>query len=180
MEERPDYYQSLRVDPSANAEAIHAAYRALARTLHPDVSGDERGMMQLNAAWEVLRDPIRRATYNRDRAAAKLLVDSAPTRAPGAATLSVHAGPPPGRPFGPILDYGRYAGWSLGEIARVDRGFIEWLRRAPGGRHLRADIEAVLRRIESGPTLGGRPVVNGVGAEPRPARRFGPATAGGW
>src|SRR5919204_81217 len=32
------------------------------------------------------------------------------------------AGPPPGRPFGSILTFGRPIGWSLGEIARVDPG----------------------------------------------------------
>ena len=30
------------------------------------------------------------------------------------------AGPPPGRPSGSVLDFGRFKGWSLGEIARVD------------------------------------------------------------
>ena len=28
------------------------------------------------------------------------------------------AGPPPGRPSGTVLNFGRYAGWSLGEVAR--------------------------------------------------------------
>ncbi len=29
------------------------------------------------------------------------------------------AGPPPGRPSGTVLNFGRYAGWSLGEVART-------------------------------------------------------------
>ena len=48
------------------------------------------------------------------------------------------AGPPPGRPSGRVLDFGRYAGWSLGEVARHDIEYIEWLDRAPIGRNYRA------------------------------------------
>jgi curved DNA-binding protein CbpA len=56
-----------------------------------------------------------------------------------------HAGSPPGRPFGPVLRFGRYDGWSLGEIAGVDRPYLEWLRRAPAGRGLADAIDAVLQ-----------------------------------
>ena len=56
-----------------------------------------------------------------------------------------HAGPPPGRPFGPVLRFGRYDGWSLGEIAGVDRPYLEWLRRVPAGRGLGDDIDAVMQ-----------------------------------
>ena len=48
------------------------------------------------------------------------------------------AGPPPGRPSGTVLNFGRYAGWSLGEVARHDIEYIEWLDRAPIGRNYRA------------------------------------------
>jgi curved DNA-binding protein CbpA len=56
-----------------------------------------------------------------------------------------HAGPPPGRPFGPVLRFGRYDGWSLGEIAGVDRPYLEWLRRVPAGRGLGDAIDAVMQ-----------------------------------
>jgi curved DNA-binding protein CbpA len=55
------------------------------------------------------------------------------------------AGPPPGRPSGTVLNFGRYAGWSLGEIARTDMEYIEWLDRAPIGRNYRAEIDQILR-----------------------------------
>lgn len=57
------------------------------------------------------------------------------------------AGPPPGRPAGSVLNFGRYAGWSLGEIARHDLEFIEWLDRTPIGRPYRDEIDAILRRV---------------------------------
>jgi curved DNA-binding protein CbpA len=55
------------------------------------------------------------------------------------------AGPPPGRPSGTVLNFGRYAGWSLGEIARMDLEYIEWLDRAPIGRNYRQEIDEILR-----------------------------------
>ena len=55
------------------------------------------------------------------------------------------AGPPPGRPSGTILNFGRYAGWSLGEIARHDLEYIEWLDRAPIGRNYRQELDELLR-----------------------------------
>jgi curved DNA-binding protein CbpA len=56
------------------------------------------------------------------------------------------AGPPPGRPSGSVLNFGRFAGWSLGEIARTDLEYIEWLDRVPIGRPYRDEIDAVLRQ----------------------------------
>ena len=56
------------------------------------------------------------------------------------------AGRPPGNPSGSVLSFGRYAGWSLGEIARSDLEYIEWLDRMPIGRTYRDEIDAILRR----------------------------------
>jgi curved DNA-binding protein CbpA len=55
-----------------------------------------------------------------------------------------HAGPPQGTPFGPVVRLGRYEGWTLGQVARVDRPWLEWLRRSPAGRGLKDEIDAVL------------------------------------
>jgi curved DNA-binding protein CbpA len=56
-----------------------------------------------------------------------------------------NAGPPPGNRSGTVLDFGRYRGWSVGEIARQDLDYIEWLQRATIGRPLKAELEALLR-----------------------------------
>jgi curved DNA-binding protein CbpA len=68
QEELPaDLYELLQVSPRASLVVIHAAYRILARTYHPDVNdGSEtvRQMRQLNAAYDVLSDPRRRARYD--------------------------------------------------------------------------------------------------------------------
>ncbi len=55
------------------------------------------------------------------------------------------AGPPPGRPSGTVLGFGRYAGWSVGEIARRDIEYLEWLDRVPIGRPYRDEIDVLLR-----------------------------------
>ena len=57
------------------------------------------------------------------------------------------AGPPPGDPSGSVLNFGRFAGWSLGEIARRDLEYIEWLDRSSIGRQYRDEIDAILRRV---------------------------------
>jgi curved DNA-binding protein CbpA len=56
------------------------------------------------------------------------------------------AGPPPGNPSGSVLNFGRYAGWSLGELGRHDLEYIEWLDRMPIGRPYRDEIDGILRR----------------------------------
>lgn len=56
------------------------------------------------------------------------------------------AGVPPGNPAGSVLNFGRYAGWSLGEIARRDLEYIEWLDRTPIGRPYREEVDTILRR----------------------------------
>lgn len=43
-----------------------------------------------------------------------------------------------------ILDFGRYAGLTLRQVALRDPDYLEWLRRTPGGRHLQSDISLVL------------------------------------
>lgn len=144
----PDHYEVLQVHPGAEPEVIRAAYRILARKYHPDHGGDARRMIALNDAWDVLGDPARRAAYDASRRGpANWPTAAAPSRPEAGESHTPdpsRAGPPPGRPSGTVLDFGRYAGWSLGEIARHDLDYLEWLQRATFGRRLRAEIETLL------------------------------------
>ena len=66
----PDPYKVLQVDSEAEDEVIQAAYRRLAQKYHPDVAtGPDAGdrMAAINAAWEILRDPSRRAALDLGR-----------------------------------------------------------------------------------------------------------------
>lgn len=213
MTDSPDPYKVLQVDSEAEDEVIQAAYRRLAQKYHPDVaSGPEAAarMAAINAAWEILRDPTRRAAHDLSRRLAIRRAErtAAAAHSPGASgpagsrpgspsgsgtgaaagsggvggtasgqpprraeTVSSDwtsgrsshgggydpsqmgrpdglgaAGPPPGDPSGAVLNFGRYAGWSLGEIARRDLDYIEWLDRMPIGRTYREELDGILRR----------------------------------
>jgi curved DNA-binding protein CbpA len=180
-----DPYRILQVRSDAEDAVIAAAYRALARRYHPDVGGDRtaRSMTEINAAWEILRDPERRREYDLAARGQGQSIRTAPT-ATATAPAPAHAhrragapprhheftdrhesagmpaehvgthpngvgaaGPPPGRPFGSIVTFGRHIGWSLGEIARVDPGYLEWLEEKPEGRTYLEEIDALLKRI---------------------------------
>ena len=54
----------LGVAPTASGAEIKAAYRSLVKQHHPDAGGDDRTILALNAAWEVLRDADRRRRHD--------------------------------------------------------------------------------------------------------------------
>lgn len=60
-------YEILGVKPKAQPTEVKRAYRKLARASHPDISTDPEAhdrMAQLNQAFEVLSDPVRRMEYD--------------------------------------------------------------------------------------------------------------------
>jgi molecular chaperone DnaJ len=63
------YYESLGLQRGASDKEIKAAFRRLAKECHPDsCNGDadaERRFKEINEAYEALKDPQRRAAYDR-------------------------------------------------------------------------------------------------------------------
>ena len=148
MSDARDPYEVLGVPRNATTKQIRVAYLAKARRSHPDLVGP-RGldlMRAINEAWSILRDSARRASFD--------LATGGP--APGAAAGGARhhdphrpfwtgaAGPPPGRPWGSVLDFGIFDRWSLGEISRRDRGYLAWLRDRPEGKAYRDEISRLL------------------------------------
>jgi curved DNA-binding protein CbpA len=164
-------YSVLGVRHDADDADIAAAYRSLARVYHPDVAGESGNtrMSRINAAWDRLRDPGRRDAYDRElgiypvrRAPRQREPARQPPRTstrsqtvpPSTAAPPVRhrrdgtggAGPPPGRPSGSVLQFGRHVGWSIGEVARVDPGYLEWLEHRREGAPLADEIDDTLVR----------------------------------
>jgi curved DNA-binding protein CbpA len=162
-----DPYKTLQVDPEADPDIIQAAYRRLAQRFHPDHTGgagDADRMVAINRAWSVLSDPASRAAHDRQRvlaaserrAGGSAATGSAASAAPrphagdDRGTASTRTGPSdagPSKPSDPSLNFGRYAGLSLTEIARIDPEYLEWLDRMPIGRPWRAQIDVLLRSV---------------------------------
>jgi DnaJ-class molecular chaperone len=62
-----NYYQQLQVDPNAEQSIITAAYKRLALIYHPDTNKKltaHSNMADINEAYEVLSDPIKRRKYD--------------------------------------------------------------------------------------------------------------------
>jgi len=65
--EYKDYYKILGVSRGASQDDIKRAYRKLARKYHPDVSKEKQAEQQfkgIGEAYEVLKDPKKRAAYD--------------------------------------------------------------------------------------------------------------------
>ena len=63
----PTLYQILGVKPRSPYDEVREAYRKLAREFHPDVNPDPKAherMAQINVAFEILSDPVRRQEYD--------------------------------------------------------------------------------------------------------------------
>jgi curved DNA-binding protein CbpA len=211
---RGDPYAVLGLDPGASPATIKRRWRDLAREHHPDRAGvatpeaqaRTSRMARINAAYDLLRDPVRRAKYDAsplarrraesDPAAGQAAGNSAgdasdgsdgpvgppspPRTRPVTArydttaafrprnTTTTHgrlvlSGHPPrdrsgsnGRdlrastPTGPVrkrssstrahmpsldearetmLEFGRYHGWTLGDIAEREPTYVDWIAR---------------------------------------------------
>ncbi|MEY2893111.1 MAG: hypothetical protein RJA98_3019 [Pseudomonadota bacterium] len=129
------HYDNLKVARSAPVEVIRAAYRALAKQYHPDQNPSPdaaRVMKLLNAAWEVLGDPVQRAQHDvwiAEQEHAQAQPSSPPghaARTPGRGDTQAAASARPAPAWDPA-----YAGAHAGFVDSV----VHWLRHARK-RHL--------------------------------------------
>ncbi|HUH04549.1 MAG TPA: DnaJ domain-containing protein [Kofleriaceae bacterium] len=114
-----DYYRTLGVSDTAEADEIKKAYRRLAKQYHPDSTGGDKAkevrFKEISAAYDVLGDAGKRAQYDAFR-----------------------AGPPPGgfggAGFDPSGFGGGFGGIDLGDLfSQVFSGAVPGSGRGPGG-----------------------------------------------
>lgn len=144
MDLATDAYRVLQVDPAADECVIQAAYRALARRFHPDGdSPDPVHMSQINAAYAILRDADRRRAYDvrrtLNRSQPVPIVDGQKRVDAWVPRKSMVANDV-------VLDFGRYAGWNIADLARHDPDYLRWLCRHSSGLRFRDAIARVLPR----------------------------------
>ena len=146
MPHRRDPYRILQVQPGADPDVVRAAYRVLARKLHPDGALEpvdpltEKRMSDLNWAYAIVRDPVKLRGWEDERRRT--------------APPTPRQDPTHGAPRGPLeadgaalkLDFGRYQGWTLGEVVRRDPEYLDWLRRHASGARYRDVIDVLLRK----------------------------------
>ncbi len=135
-----DPYRVLQVLPTAEQEVIQAAFRALALKYHPDRDASpaaQRRMLALNAAYSLVRDATARAAWDRGQR------QGAATQPSRSASV-----PPPPRSgaAGTRVTFGRYAGWTLRDLARHDPEYLRWLSRHSSGIAYRTEIYQILGR----------------------------------
>ena len=258
---RGDPYRILGVSRDASAEEVKRRWRDLAREHHPDrAPGDAQEqerltgrMARINAAYDVLRDPVRRARHDASPHARRAWEhDRESGTGPGPRQTSEHEGssgpppPPPSRPVtgrfdtsaayrarnattgaahaplqgqGPIdrnsrprandlrastptgpvrrrrtaaqvplpsldesratvLEFGRFHGWSLGDVADREPTYIDWIAKTitrdrdlvVRARLIAADLD------ERGIERAARPPRPGFG-DPRDEREAAEASA---
>jgi curved DNA-binding protein CbpA len=152
-----DFYKVLHVDPEADADVIAAAYEVLSGKLNPrtDRTGiHEVRLAELNRAYSTLRDRAARRAYDQERG--KDLVPMGPGEtdtdyhrlAAGPLTERVQAGLDGVHVDSLTIEFGRYAGWTLGAIARQDPEYLLWLSRHSSGIRYRSAILRLLREQE--------------------------------
>jgi curved DNA-binding protein CbpA len=180
-----DFYEILQVHRRAEPEVIRAAYRILAHKYHPDHGGDAARMVDLNDAFDVLGDPVRRAAYDASLASGGSSYPASTYSGPSyASSVSgqpaadiAHAGPPPGRPSGSVLDFGRSAPRSAEASAPRSTpscvsGSGPPIRRRRSGGTARAEPRrrpperGAARRGDRGLPLCYRPIASTVGTLP--------------
>lgn len=147
-----DAYAVLQVRPEADQVVIHAAYRALARRHHPD--GDTPAadqMIELNRAYERVKSADRRTCYEEERRR-PVAVGPGGTSQPYDPWASRPAAARVERTQADVIDFGRYDGCRIADVARHDPDYLRWLsRHSTGIRYLE-----IIARYLPGESLGRR------------------------
>ncbi len=138
-----DYYEILGVSRNCTERELKAAFRRLAKKYHPDANPDDpeaaERFKEINEAYEVLKDPQKRAAYDRYGHAA---FDNGPAAGGGPGGFGGF-GPDLGAAMSDIFEE------MFGEFMGTRRG---GRNRAARGADLRVDLEITLAEAFTGKT----------------------------
>jgi molecular chaperone DnaJ len=161
-----DFYDVLGVERSASADEIKKAYRRKAKELHPDRNADDPGaeaaFKEVNEAYEALKDPEKKAAYDRfGHAAFEAGMGGGGPRGPRG---GMHPGADFSSAFSDVFEdlFGDFMGGGRGGTRQ----------RASRGSDLRYNLRVTLEEAYSGtqksirvPTLSACDSCSGTGAE---------------
>jgi curved DNA-binding protein CbpA len=145
-----DAYRTLQVDSRAEDIVVEAAFRALAGRYHPDGQApDAARMADINRAYDLLRTPVRRRRYDREHGLIAVGPGTARIEFPPTGGLATRtAASHDAESASAVIDFGRYQGWTLKDLAQHDPDFLRWLARSSGGVRYRSQIQQLLPNLD--------------------------------
>lgn len=149
-----DAYEVLQVRPDAELVVVQAAYRALARRYHAEGTAPDLGrMVEINRAWESIRTEECRARYDQARRKVPVAIVPEPTNVVPREPFDPWRQPAGSAPRTEVIDFGRYAGWRITDLARHDPDYVRWLSRHSSGVRF---VEAIARCLPGESGVGRR------------------------
>lgn len=154
-----DAYKLLQVDPQADDIVVEAAFQALSRRYDPDNGGgDSERLADITKAYDLLRTPVRRRRYDREHHLMPVGPGTASVEPPPTNGAATNPTPNSGRTpranetvngqrqqsSPTAIDFGRYRGWALKDLAKEDPDYLRWLARSSGGVRYRNLIHQLL------------------------------------
>jgi curved DNA-binding protein CbpA len=141
-----DAYEVLHVHPRAHPLVVEAAYRVLAsiyRSDSADAQSSQQRMAELEEAYASVSTAEGRALYDQHRKRQEVMEAALATPYH---PFAVASSPAAGDTASGLLDFGRYEGWTIAQLAQHDPDYLRWLSRHSSGIRYRRQIDEALRK----------------------------------
>lgn len=159
-----DHYKTLGVARDASPEAIHKAYRDLARKYHPDLNPDDdtakKKFQAIQNAYEVLKDPKKREMFDRYGSAYESMGGGGPGGAARGGPWRAYGGQPGQNPSFENIDLGEILGEQFGGGGGFSDLFRQFTRKQPRksatgerGSHIEHELTVPFQTAVTGGTM---------------------------